>query len=1015
MQKYMQLNSFFERLSDESGTDNFITTFETNVRNLLDSRRILLWARVPSAKVIVSRTASVLVPEGEGLLGKVVNGGQRLMLTDPSRDPSYSMDHDGPLLSNARVSVYQPVVNSKKEVLWIIQIIDRLSPKGSVITPTGDDFLVLDFLALRLLKLYQEESRIDEMVKRILTESTRSLLIERQVMPLLETVQLTVTRIVGCESLQILFADAETRNLFQLTEAGAEAGQTSGVNLGQVRRVEIAVADAGIAGAAYTSKRSVNVAVAKEHPGFNREMDGEFGNGAVIAVPLLSSKGHVSLVAIARQKRNGVMFTDSDEIILEALSRVSQGALANAQSHERNIQEIQKALNNHKYYTALLAVAQELSAVLDTDTLVRKIMTKAQSFISADRCSLFLVDHVRGSIWSMLAHGTNERIYVPIGAGIAGTVVATGETLNIPDAYNDPRFNSAIDKSTGYRTRSILCVAIHSGRGDIIGCTQMINKLGATEFSATDVELITAFNVFCGIALSNAQLFETATQSKKKMTAMLDIALSLSSSATLDAIVTNIMGRAQELIEADFCWLFVNDRTRHVARPLAAKDEAATEFSLKQDAVGYVTVTGTELNLTNPNDDPRFDCFFSGLMKIEVKSMLVIPVIDAHGQIIGAVKAVNKKLVPKFTTEDQSLLRAFASFAGLALEQWLVKRPGDFGHAEINFFETLSPSELTSCELSDRMRIFDPLLSLINSQRFDVYTCTKNEEFRILAHFFEKYDLLQHFHITVGVLLHFLEAAYNEYNHIPFHNWNCAVSSTQLLFWEVTVLSEAVQWEKVELLALLVAGICHDCGRHHRSHVANEKAAFPLSLLYADSPVLESFHCASVIKLLSDPKCNILASMENEVVTEFWSLLIECILATDRAQHKKLLDEAEAKLRAGDGVYDTASRDGKLLLMKLLVKSATVAPVARALDLKAPWSSFLIEEALPKVSRSADQGLAAAIEELSPKGIAAAQMQFMDDFCVPLFETVAKVVEPLATVSESVRANLAIWRVFLEA
>jgi hypothetical protein len=100
--------------------------------------------------------------------------------------------------------------------------------------------------------------------------------------------------------------------------------------------------------------------------------------------------------------------------------------------------------------------------------------------------------------------------------------------------------------------------------------------------------------------------------------------------------------------------------------------------------------------------------------------------------------------------------------------------------------------------------------------------------------------------------------------------------------------------------------------------------------------------------------------------------------------------------------------------MKLLVKSATVAPVARALDLKAPWSSFLIEEAVPKVSTSADEGLAAAIEELSPQGIAAGQVQFMDDFCVPLFDTLAKVVEPLVTVSESVRANLAIWRGFLE-
>lgn len=66
MQKYMELNSIFERLSDESGSDNFVATFEQNVRNLLDSRRVVLWTRIKSASVIVSRTSSMIVPEGEG-------------------------------------------------------------------------------------------------------------------------------------------------------------------------------------------------------------------------------------------------------------------------------------------------------------------------------------------------------------------------------------------------------------------------------------------------------------------------------------------------------------------------------------------------------------------------------------------------------------------------------------------------------------------------------------------------------------------------------------------------------------------------------------------------------------------------------------------------------------------------------------------------------------------------------------------------------------------------------------
>ena len=1007
MQKYMQLNQFFERLSDESGTDNFISTFENNIRNLIDSRRIILWAHIPSAHVIVSRTASLLVPEGEGLLGKVVTEGQRLVITDPSRDPSYSMDYDAPLVSNARVSLYQPVVNNKKETIWIIQIIDRLNAKGNIVTPTGDDFLILDFLGLSLLKLYQEETRIDEMIKRILTESTRSLLTERQVMPLLETVQMTVTRLVGCEFLQIFFTDPQSNTLFQLKE-NSNSESSVEVNLSSVNKVELNVADAGIAGKAYTTKKVINVAVAKEHKDYNATVDGQFPNGAVIAVPLLSSKGVVSLIAVARQKRNGMMFTDSDEIILEALSRVSQGALTNARSHERNIAEIQKAMNNHKYYTALLAVAQELSAVLDTDTLVRKIMTKAQSFIGADRCSLFLVDKVRGGLWSMVAHGATDRIYIPEGEGIAGHVAATGETLNIPDAYNDPRFNSAVDKSTGYRTRSILCVAIHNGSGGIMGCTQMINKLGAPEFSSTDVELMTAFNVFCGIALSNAQLFEAATQSKKKMTAMLDIALSLSTSMTLDALVTNIMQRARELIEAEQCWLFIHDRIHHVCKPLAANNENATEFSCKRDSVGYVAVTGTELNISDPKNDRRFDMYFANLMNLDVKNLLVTPVIDASGQIVGVVKAINKKGMPKFTEEDQSLLRAFASFAGLALEQWMSKRPSEFGQSDIELVEQLSPSELTSVELSDRMKIFDPLISIVASNKFDVLEYQRNDQFRILIHFFDKFDLLTTFQVSLGTMLRFLGAVYNEYHQIPFHNFNFAVSATQFVYYEIREGKLNLSLNKLELFVLLVACICHDMGHSGRTNTFNAKAQTPLSILYKDQPVMETFHCSSAIKVLSQPTCNILSGMNEEQLTNFWTFLIECILSTDMSQHQKIIEEAEAKLAQGEGQFDLKNPQKRILLLKLLVKGASNATVARNFDPSEPWASHLCEEAMPHIDSNADE--TAILANDSDVAVAKAQVEYIQNICVPLFTTLGRINSGLQSVGDQVRVNLAKWK-----
>lgn len=45
------------------------------------------------------------------------------------------------------------------------------------------------------------------------------------------------------------------------------------------------------------------------------------------------------------------------------------------------------------------------------------------------------------------------NIRISMNQGIAGNVASSGQTLNIPDAYDNPNFNQAIDKKTGYRTK----------------------------------------------------------------------------------------------------------------------------------------------------------------------------------------------------------------------------------------------------------------------------------------------------------------------------------------------------------------------------------------------------------------------------------------------------------------------------------------------------------------------------------------------------------------------------------
>ena len=62
--------------------------------------------------------------------------------------------------------------------------------------------------------------------------------------------------------------------------------------------------------------------------------------------------------------------------------------------------------------------------------------------------------------------------------GLAGAVIQTNRALNVPDAYQDERFDATMDRRTGYRTRQVLGVPLrHSLTGETIGLLQVNYRL----------------------------------------------------------------------------------------------------------------------------------------------------------------------------------------------------------------------------------------------------------------------------------------------------------------------------------------------------------------------------------------------------------------------------------------------------------------------------------------------------------------------------------------------------------
>ncbi|HUN66682.1 MAG TPA: SpoIIE family protein phosphatase [Bacteroidota bacterium] len=156
----------------------------------------------------------------------------------------------------------------------------------------------------------------------------------------------------------------------------------------------------------------------------------------------------------------------------------------------------------------LIEATKSLNSTLDLDKLLVIILETALRTVDSERGTVYLLDEAKGELWSRVLIGSEiVKIELPLGKGIAGYVAATGDTLNIQDAYLDPRFNPDIDKRTGYRTNTILCVPMRDKDGRIIGVFQLLNKRTGY-FTREDESVIAGLSIHAALALENARLYE---------------------------------------------------------------------------------------------------------------------------------------------------------------------------------------------------------------------------------------------------------------------------------------------------------------------------------------------------------------------------------------------------------------------------------------------------------------------------------------------------------------------------
>lgn len=160
-------------------------------------------------------------------------------------------------------------------------------------------------------------------------------------------------------------------------------------------------------------------------------------------------------------------------------------------------------------FNAIRAVSEIMSSGIDLNDLLALIVKRLVDTIEAERGTLYLIDEEKGELFSRILledEGILPEIRLKMGEGIAGYVAETGQTLNIPEAYENPRFNPYYDQITGYRTRSILTLPMRNPQQKIIGVVQLVNKKGGA-FTRRDEQLLSAMSSQAAISIENARLY----------------------------------------------------------------------------------------------------------------------------------------------------------------------------------------------------------------------------------------------------------------------------------------------------------------------------------------------------------------------------------------------------------------------------------------------------------------------------------------------------------------------------
>ncbi len=223
------------------------------------------------------------------------------------------------------------------------------------------------------------------------------------------------------------------------------------------------------------------------------------------------------------------------------------------------------------------------------EDILIELANMGRHLVRADRCTLWVVNDKKQSLWTKVAHGI-ETIHIPLESGIVGEAIRTKKQMIINDVQSNGSFNAEVDRQTGYTTHNMMVIPMFNSHNKIIGAFQVINKIEG-EFDEKDMKYLMLAASYSAETLDAALLAEENDQTQKEMIFLMSEAVEKRSKET-----GNHIKRVAEY-----------SRLLALAYGLSEEEAYVLEFSSPMHDIGKIGIPDAILNKPGKLSEDEYD------------------------------------------------------------------------------------------------------------------------------------------------------------------------------------------------------------------------------------------------------------------------------------------------------------------------------------------------------------------------------------------------------------------------